>query len=85
MDAARAGNETRGAKEGISSWRHGVFFKGILDCARGEMCTTCTLEVRKSNAHAQSLYKSLGFKVKGTRTKIYQNPTDDAVLMEKIL
>lgn len=57
----------------------------ILDCARGEMCNTCTLEVRKSNAHAQSLYASLGFKVKGTRPKIYQNPEEDAVLMEKTL
>jgi ribosomal-protein-alanine N-acetyltransferase len=54
----------------------------ILDCARGEMCQTCTLEVRRSNAHAQSLYQSLGFKIKGTRPKIYKNPEDDAVLME---
>ena len=57
----------------------------ILDCARSEMCTTCTLEVRKSNAHAQSLYASLGFEIKGTRPKIYKNPVDDAVLMEKTL
>ena len=57
----------------------------ILDCARSEMCTTCTLEVRKSNGHAQSLYRSLGFEIKGTRPKIYQNPEEDAVLMEKTL
>jgi len=57
----------------------------IFDCARAEMCTVCTLEVRKSNAHAQSLYQALGFEVKGTRKKIYQNPEDDAVLMEKRL
>ena len=57
----------------------------LLDCARSEMCTTCTLEVRKSNTHAQSLYKTLGFEVKGTRSKIYQNPEDDAVFMEKKL
>ena len=44
----------------------------ILDCARSEMCETCTLEVRKSNAHAQALYQSLGFKKKGTRPKIYR-------------
>jgi ribosomal-protein-alanine N-acetyltransferase len=54
----------------------------ILDCARGEMCETCTLEVRRSNTHAQSLYQSLGFTLKGTRPKIYKNPVDDAVLME---
>ena len=57
----------------------------ILDCARGEMCTTCTLEVRASNQHAQSLYRSLGFEVKGTRPKIYQDPVEDAVLMGKTL
>src|SRR5579871_3557773 len=54
----------------------------LLDCARSEMCKTCTLEVRKSNAHAQSLYKSLRFDVKGTRAKIYQNPVEDALMME---
>lgn len=57
----------------------------ILDCARAEMCATCTLEVRNSNAHAQSLYRSLGFEVKGKRPKIYRDPDDDAVLMEKTL
>jgi [ribosomal protein S18]-alanine N-acetyltransferase len=57
----------------------------ILDCARGEECTACTLEVRQSNGHAQALYKSLGFEVKATRAKIYQNPEEDAVLMEKSL
>jgi ribosomal-protein-alanine N-acetyltransferase len=57
----------------------------LLDCARSEQCSTCTLEVRNSNAHAQSLYQKLGFEVKGKRPKIYQNPEDDAVLMEKQL
>ena len=54
----------------------------ILDCARGEECRTCTLEVRAANRHAQSLYKSVGFTPQGTRKNIYQNPPDDAVLME---
>ena len=57
----------------------------ILDCARGEECTTCTLEVRAANAHAQALYRNLGFDVKGTRPTLYTNPVDDAVLMEKVL
>jgi ribosomal-protein-alanine N-acetyltransferase len=57
----------------------------ILDCARSEECSECTLEVRASNRHAQSLYKAVGFKIKGTRPKIYQNPVEDAVLMEKKL
>jgi len=57
----------------------------ILDCARGEACTVCTLEVRKSNAHAQSLYKSLGFNIQGTRPGLYADPVEDAILMEKTL
>jgi ribosomal-protein-alanine N-acetyltransferase len=57
----------------------------ILDCARSEECTSCTLEVRKSNGHAQSLYRTLGFEVQGTRPNIYQDPLDDAVMMEKKL
>lgn len=57
----------------------------MLDCARGEACESCTLEVRASNAHAQSLYNSLGFEVKGKRVALYKNPVDDALLMEKIL
>ena len=57
----------------------------IFDCARGEGCESCTLEVRASNAHAQKLYESLGFAVKGTRKALYQNPVDDAVMMEKLL
>ena len=57
----------------------------ILDCARGEMCTACTLEVRQTNVHAQSLYKSLGFEVKGQRPKIYENPVEGSMIMEKQL
>jgi len=57
----------------------------ILDCARSEMCASCTLEVRQTNAHAQALYKGLGFDVKGTRPRLYENPIEDAVLMEKPL
>jgi ribosomal-protein-alanine N-acetyltransferase len=57
----------------------------LLDCARGEECTMCTLEVRQSNTHAQALYKAVGFQVKGTRPRIYKDPEEDAVLMEKVL
>jgi ribosomal-protein-alanine N-acetyltransferase len=57
----------------------------LLDCARGEACESCTLEVRASNQHALSLYKGLGFDVKATRAKIYQKPIEDAILMEKTL
>ncbi len=57
----------------------------LMDCASGEACSTCTLEVRASNAHAQKLYKTIGFTEVGRRKNIYKNPDDDAVLMEKTL
>jgi ribosomal-protein-alanine N-acetyltransferase len=57
----------------------------MMDCARSEECAVCILEVRASNVHAQSLYKAVGFEMKGTRPKIYQNPIEDAILMEKKL
>lgn len=43
------------------------------------------LEVRTSNAAAQSLYRSLGFEPIGIRKKYYSNPVEDAILMSKDL
>jgi [ribosomal protein S18]-alanine N-acetyltransferase len=57
----------------------------LLDCARGESCKTCTLEVRASNAHAQALYQKLGFEKQNVRKKMYQNPEEAGLLMEKKL
>ncbi len=42
-----------------------------------------TLEVRKANLAAISLYKKLGFETVGVRKNYYKNPTDDAILMTK--
>lgn len=40
-----------------------------------------TLEVRKTNDGARSLYEKNGFKTVGLRPRFYSNPTEDAVLM----
>lgn len=42
-----------------------------------------TLEVRKSNIPAQSLYEKLGYEVVGERKNFYQQPTENAILMTK--
>jgi len=42
-----------------------------------------TLEVRKGNTPAISLYKKLGFTDVGVRPKFYREPTEDAILMTK--
>lgn len=40
-----------------------------------------TLEVRKSNGAARSLYQKLGFEEEGIRKNFYEKPTEDAVIM----
>ncbi len=41
----------------------------------------CLLEVRKSNNAAIALYQDLGFKVLSNRPSMYNNPTEDGLLM----
>lgn len=43
-----------------------------------------SLEVRKTNYAAISLYESLGFEEMGLRKNFYRNPTEDALIMTKI-
>ena len=43
------------------------------------------LEVRKSNETARHLYEKSGFIVDGIRKSFYSRPTEDAVLMTKLL
>ena len=44
-----------------------------------------TLEVRKSNEIAQSLYKKYGFKEYGIRPKYYGDNNEDAIIMWKTI
>lgn len=44
-----------------------------------------TLEVRKSNAPAQALYKAFGFKPIGERKNYYHSPQENAVIMTLML
>ena len=44
-----------------------------------------TLEVRKSNGAAISLYESLGFKAVGERRGFYSLPVEDAILMTTVM
>lgn len=43
----------------------------------------CFLEVRLSNKKAQAVYQKQGFQKVGTRKNYYQNPKEDAILMER--
>ncbi len=54
-----------------------------INGAKERNCEFITLEVRKSNFPAISLYSSLGFEQVGLRKNFYSSPTEDAVLMTK--
>lgn len=45
----------------------------------------CFLELRAANIPALALYERFGFRRVGLRKKYYDSPTDDAILMEKIV
>jgi ribosomal-protein-alanine N-acetyltransferase len=53
-----------------------------LQAGAVQAATRAVLEVRASNHSAQALYRSMGFRHVSTRTKYYNNPVEDAVLME---
>lgn len=55
--------------------------EGALAMGRAQKCMLATLEVRRSNAAAQGLYASLGFRAVGMRPSYYQDNREDAVIM----
>lgn len=66
--------------------RQGVarrLFDKVLKTAADNRISFITLEVRKSNASAISLYTSLGFETVAVRSGYYSNPNEDAVLMSR--
>jgi [ribosomal protein S18]-alanine N-acetyltransferase len=57
----------------------------LIKDARRRACHSCRLEVRAANRAARALYAREGFGETSRRLGFYQNPPDDAVLMEKKL
>lgn len=56
-----------------------------LEVNLGESAKLITLEVRKSNTIAQTLYTNGGYEIVGVRKNFYEKPAEDAVLMTKTL
>ena len=52
----------------------------LLDFAKEKGLKFLTLEVRKSNKAARSLYEKCGYKTVGERRDFYQNPKENAIL-----
>ncbi len=53
----------------------------LTELAVQENAEFITLEVRKTNSSAISLYEKTGFQTVGERKNFYENPREDAVLM----
>jgi ribosomal-protein-alanine acetyltransferase len=62
------------------AWRRQGIARALLDHEIGRG-GTLFLEVRNSNAAAQSLYKSCGFIEIGRRDDYYQSPSETAIVM----
>ncbi len=57
----------------------------LVDRMKTEKAEFVTLEVRKSNIKAISLYEKCGFQKVGERKKFYEKPIEDAILMTNYL
>lgn len=55
----------------------------VFSHAKDNGLSFVSLEVRKSNFAAISLYEKFGFKVEGERKNFYRNPTENALIMTK--
>lgn len=69
--------ERRG--EGIGE----LMLRYLLDTAAQKGMNAFTLEVRKSNYKAISLYEKLGFECEGVRKNFYEKPVEDGLIYWK--
>ncbi len=60
-----------------------LLVEGLIKICRERGINRMTLEVRKSNKIAQSLYKKFGFKECGIRPGYYSDTKEDAIIMWK--
>lgn len=59
--------------------------RAVLERAARRGAREVFLEVRKSNAEAQRLYRRLGFREIGVRRNYYVRPIEDALVMRRVL
>lgn len=62
-----------------------LLIESLLEEAGKRSLTALTLEVRKSNFSAQSIYRKYGFKEGGLRKAYYADNNEDALIMWKRL
>jgi ribosomal-protein-alanine N-acetyltransferase len=61
--------------------RQGIAYALLREVLERSGARRATLEVRRSNAAAVALYAKLGFEVTAVRTKYYQNPEEDGLIL----
>lgn len=66
-------------KNGIAT----LMLNTLLDLAQKDSVNSFTLEVKKTNNVAISLYQNLGFEACGVRKGYYKDTNDDAIIMWK--
>lgn len=62
-----------------------LLLEALIQGAEALHITGLTLEARANNAPALNLYKKYGFAIAGHRKNFYTQPTEDAVIMWKIM
>lgn len=60
-----------------------LLLEALIEICKIELVNSITLEVRKSNIVAQSLYKKYGFVEEGIRKEYYGDNREDAIIMWK--
>lgn len=60
-----------------------LLVEGLIEVCKNRGISRMTLEVRKSNKIAQSLYKKYGFRECGIRPGYYTDTKEDAIIMWK--
>jgi ribosomal-protein-alanine N-acetyltransferase len=63
----------------------GLLTRHLIEKAESEECCAISLDVRVSNAEAQSLYRKFGFRELNRTKNYYQNPLEDSVVMVRDL
>ena len=58
-----------------------ILTEALIDAAWQENAEAVTLEVRKSNIAAQTVYEQTGFTVSGVRPNYYVDNKEDAIIM----
>lgn len=59
-----------------------VLLQRAAEAARADGAAVLLLEVRRGNESALRLYRSVGFRVTGTRRGYYSGPVEDALLLQ---